>query len=96
MNTPKTTLYLVKGFLIEATSQQEAEERYLQVLNAQIELWRKEHEEHDLVEQHDDFDIAQWERDQEERIKEEQIADELMIQWYAEQQLNSLKNQYFK
>lgn len=46
MKTPETNLYLVKGFLIEATSQQDAEERYPEILKATEARWLAEYHQY--------------------------------------------------
>lgn len=46
MVSPETTLYWVKGFIIEATSQQEAEARYPEILKATEARWLAEYHQH--------------------------------------------------
>jgi hypothetical protein len=46
MNNPETNLYWVKGFIIEATSQQDAEERYPEILKATEARWLAEYHQH--------------------------------------------------
>lgn len=46
MNNPQTNIYWVKGFIIEATSQQDAEERYPEILKATEARWLAEYHEH--------------------------------------------------
>jgi hypothetical protein len=42
-------VYLVKGFLIEANSQQEAEELYPEILNSTHLRWLNEYNQHKLA-----------------------------------------------
>jgi hypothetical protein len=46
MVSQNTNLYEVKGFLIEATSQQEAEELYPEILKSTELRWLAEYNEH--------------------------------------------------
>lgn len=87
MKTPEKFNYLIDGLVIEASSEQEAQELYPQILEAELEQWFKEAEEAEWRIAYSNHvaqcQIDQWERDQEERLKEEQIADESMTQWYS-------------
>jgi hypothetical protein len=49
MTSQKTNFYWVKGFLIEANSQQEAEELYPEILNSTHLRWLDEYNQHKLA-----------------------------------------------
>jgi hypothetical protein len=49
MTSQKTNFYWVKGFLIEANSQQEAEELYPEILNSTHQRWLDEYNQHKLA-----------------------------------------------
>ena len=49
MSNSKTNLYLVKGFLIKANSQQEAEQLYPQVINSAELQWLAEYNQQMLT-----------------------------------------------
>jgi hypothetical protein len=49
MVSQNTNLYEVKGFLIEATSQQEAEELYPEILKSAELQWLAEYNQHMLT-----------------------------------------------